>query len=159
MPRVNPKKKTQVVSGGSAIVPDAKIGFGPWFFFQWFLPLIQLVIGIVIVLSLSHPEDPNDPIPAAHRTIVSMFDDVVLGVFAVALLGSAVGGCWHVKHLSSTDSYRMALLTLIAVSIFATVLVTMSLLIPAHRIRPQVYIYAQLLLLVPSTIFSWRIRT
>jgi hypothetical protein len=149
----------------------------PWFFFQWFLPLMQILVGITIIVMMQRqptqnaqlPTSPaiapiaqnlSSTIPAEQRSILSLFDDVVLGLFSVGLIGSSFAGRFvqFGQNTNHTD-YLWALITLIVVTLFSSVLVAMSLLVPADKIRVGFFVLFQLILLVPSGICAWRIRT
>jgi hypothetical protein len=149
----------------------------PWFFFQWFLPLMQILVGITIIVMMQRQptqnaqpptpaanapsaQNPSSTIPAEQRSILSLFDDVVLGLFSVGLIGSSFAGRFvQFGQKANHPDYLWALITLIVVTLFSSVLVAMSLLVPADKIRMEFFLLFQLLLLVPSGICAWRIRT
>lgn len=158
-----------------ALAADDRVGFGPWLFFQCILPLLQIFVGIVIIVLISRSpasqaltgisQSPAQTaqvagIPAENRSIFSLFDDVVLGVFAVGLIASSLCGCWQPLSKSGvSQDVRMSIVTLLVVTIGACVLVAMSLLVPPDKIRAQWFVGFQVLLVAPALAFAWRIRT
>ncbi len=119
----------------------------PWAFFQVFLPLLQVIIAVIVLI-----------FSKTHISPLSVLDGIVLGLFAVALLATTVCSFQSSSPPPvSTGFQQTTIILLISFALFCAVLSTLN--ITSQIASAEFTEYSQLLLVAIAVPVAWVGRT